>query len=73
MKTKKIKQMEHFFSSNIEHFPPQIYTLRCTPIQIIGGDADVNHSQTIVGDTAKLFWGYIPPPPFVSAPLVGRL
>ena len=39
-------------SSTIEHFFPQIYMLRCTPIQIIGGDADVDHSQTIGGDTA---------------------
>ena len=31
-------------SSKIEHFFPQIYTLRCTPIQIIEGDADVDHS-----------------------------
>ena len=25
------------------------------------GDADVDHSQTIGGDTAKLLGGYIPP------------
>ena len=66
--------MEHFFSLNsgedqkkrsltrIEHFFPK-FTLRCTPIQIIGGDADVDHSQTIGGDTAKVLGGYIPPSP----------
>ena len=31
--------------------------------QIIGGNADVDHSQTIGEDTAKLLGGYIPPPP----------
>ena len=31
--------------------------------QIIGGDADVDHTQTIGGDTAKLLGGYIPHPP----------
>ena len=39
------------------------FTLSCTPIQLIGGNADVDHSQTIGGDTAKLLGGYIPPVP----------
>ena len=55
-------------STRKEHFFPKIYTLRCTPIQILGGDADVDHSQTIGGDTAKLLGGiYLP---LVSAPLM---
>ena len=29
--------------------------------QTIGGDADVDHTQTIGRDTVKLFGGYIPP------------
>ena len=29
--------------------------------QIIGEDADVDHTQTIGGDTVKLLGGYIPP------------
>ena len=37
-------------SSKIQHFFPQ-FSLRCTPIQIIGGD------------TAKSLGGYIPPSP----------
>ena len=37
--------------------------------QIFGGDADVDHTQTIGGDTVKLLGGYIPHPPRVSAPL----
>ena len=41
----------------------------CTPNQIIGGDADVDHSQTIGGDTAKLLGGIYPQSPLVSAPL----
>ena len=61
-------QMEHFFPQIqvktkkkvfIKHktlFPQ--FSLRCTPIQIIGGD------------TAKLLEGLYPPhPPLVSAPL----
>ena len=68
-------QTEHFFSPNsdedqkkkrssarIEDFFPK-FTLSRTPIQIIGGDADVDHSQTIGWDTAKLLGGYIPPSP----------
>ena len=39
-------------------------------IQIIGGDADVDHSQTIGGDTAKLLGKIYPP--LVSAPLILR-
>ena len=49
MKTKKTKA----FSKNRTLFFLQ-FTLSCTPIQINGGDADVDHSQTIGGDTAKL-------------------
>ena len=45
--------------------------VRCTPIQIIGGDADVDHSQTIGGDTAKLLGDISPHLPLVSAPLIG--
>ena len=34
------------------------------------GDADVDHSQTIGGDTAKLLGGYIPPsPPCFGTPV----
>ena len=39
------------------------FTLRCTPIQIIGGDADVDHSQTI-GGIQPNYWGLYPPPCF---------
>ena len=38
--------------------------------QIIGWDADVDHSQTIGGNTVKLLGGYIPHSPRVSAPRV---
>ena len=65
VETKKKK----VFSENrsLTFFPT--FTLRCTPIQIIGGDANVDHSQTIGGDTAKLLGG-IYPPSLVSAPLL---
>ena len=60
LKTKKIKQMEHFFSPNLH---AQIYTH-----SNYWGDADVDHSQTIEGDTAKLLGGYIPHPPLFRHP-----
>ena len=58
--------MEHFFSPNSGG------DLRSDAhqSQIIGGYADVDHTQIIGGDTVKLLWGYIPHPPRVSAPLV---
>ena len=59
VKTKKKRS-----STRIEHFFPQIYTLRCTPIQIIGGYADVDHSQTIGGIQPNYWGGCIPPPLF---------
>ena len=31
--------------------------------QIIGGEADVDHTQIIGGDAVKIFGGYIPPSP----------
>ena len=42
------------------------FTLSCTPFQIIGGDAEVNHSQTIGGIQPNYGGGYIPsiPPGF---------
>ena len=63
MKTPKKRKKKVFSENRSLTFFPTI-TLRCTPIQIIGrGDADVDHSQTIGGDTAKLLGGYIPPSP----------
>ena len=38
--------------------------------QIIGGDADVDHSQIIEGDAVQIIGGYIPHSPRVSAPLI---
>ena len=57
--------MEHFFSPNSGA------DLRSDAhqSQIIGGNADVDHTQIIGGDTAKLLGGYIPPSPRVLAPL----
>ena len=38
--------------------------------QIIGGDADEDHTQIIRGDTVKLLGGYIPhPPPGFGTPV----
>ena len=36
-------------------------TLRCTPESNYWGDADVDHTLNIGGDTIKLLGGYIPP------------
>ena len=56
--------MEHFFSPNSSgHLRSDAHQS-----QIIEGDADVDHTQTIGGDTAKLLGGYIPHPPRVSEP-----
>ena len=41
--------MEHFFSPNSKWTP----TLRCTQESNYWGDADVDHTQTIGGDTAN--------------------
>ena len=53
-------KMEHFFSPNSSgHVRSDAHQS-----QIIGGDADVDHTQTIGGDIVKLLGGYIPPPGF---------
>ena len=61
-KNKKQKRsspkMEHFFPPNSSgHLRSDVHQS-----QIIGGDANVDHTQTIGGDTVKLLGGYIPPP-----------
>ena len=78
--------MEHFFSPNSgEDQKRKVFTETRTPFspsssghlrsdvhqsQIIGRDADVNHTQTIWGDTVKLLGEYIPHPYRVSALLI---
>ena len=73
------QKMEHFFpqiqvktkkkrsSPKMEHFlsPNSGGDLRSDPhqSQIIGGDADEDHTQIIEGDTVKLLGGYTPNPP----------
>ena len=53
-------KMEHFFSPNSSgHLRSDAHQS-----QIIGGDADVDHTQTIGGDTVKLLGGIYPPPGF---------
>ena len=76
----KNMQMEHFFpqiqvktkkkrsSTRIEHFSPNIYAQMYAHSNY-WGDADVDHSQTIGGDTAKLLGGTYPPiPPLFRHP-----
>ena len=58
VKTKKKKRS----SSQIEHFFPQIIALMQTHLKY-WEDADVDHSQTIGGDTAKLLGDISPPSP----------
>ena len=74
------KQMEHLYpqiqvktkkkrsSSKIEHFFPQIYSQTYTHSNY-WGDVDMDHSQTIGGDTAILLGDISPiPPPCFSTP-----
>ena len=47
------------------------YAQMHTRVKLLGGDADVDHTQTIGGVAVKLLGGYIlPSPPRVSASLV---
>ena len=59
VKTKKkgLHQNWNTFSHEFRWAP----TLRCTPESNYWGDADVDHTQTIGGDTVKLLGGYILP------------
>ena len=52
--------MEHFFPPISGGHPRS----NAYQSQIIGGDADVDHTQTIVGDTVKLLGGIYPSPGF---------
>ena len=61
VKTKKKKKTS---SPTIEHFFPQIYAQMNTDSNY-WGDADVDHSQTIRGNTAKLLGGIYPPSPLL--------
>ena len=59
-------KMEHLFSPNSDgHLRSDAHQS-----QIIGGNADVDHTQTIWGDTVKLLGEIYPPR--VSAPLCTR-
>ena len=57
--------MEHFFSPNSSGH----LRLDAHQSQIIGVDADVDHTQTIGEDTVELLGGIYPPSPRVSGPL----
>ena len=68
-----VKTKKKVFTKNGTLFFPEFKwtsTLRCTPESNYCGDADVDHTQTIGGNTVKLLGGYIPG---VSAPLLMRL
>ena len=66
--------MEEFFSPISSEYqkpaPNVIQRSDADQSQIIGGDADVDHSQITGRDAVKLLGGYIPPSPRTSAPLV---
>ena len=66
--------MEHFFPPNSSVHLRSDAHQRCTHIpQIIGGDADVDQTQTIGGIQSNYWEGYIPPSPRVLAPLKVRI
>ena len=59
-----LSKMEHFFSPiSSGHL-----LSNAQQSQIIGGEADVDHTQTIGGNTAKLLGGYTPIPPGFGTP-----
>ena len=58
--------MEDFFSTNSSG---DLHSDACQS-QIIGGDADEDHTQIIGGIQSNYCWG-IYPPSWASAPLVG--
>ena len=67
-KIRSSPKMAHFFSPNSSG------DLRsdANQSQIFGGDADVDHTQIIEGDTVKLLGGYIPTsPPGFGTPVAG--
>ena len=67
MKTKKKKKKKGLQQEKNTFFPK--FTLSCTPVQIIGGDVEVDHSQTIRGYSQIIGGDISPHPPRVSAPL----
>ena len=67
--------MEEFFHSNSsedQKTAPNIIQRSDADYSQINGDADVDHSQIIGGMQSNYWWGYIPPSPRVSAPLVAN-
>ena len=64
-KKKSLPQMKQFFSPNSD----EDLHLDAYQSQIIGGDADKDHTQIIGGDTVKSLGGIYPPSPWVLAPL----
>ena len=63
----EVKSKKKIFTKNgTLFFPPNLSgDLRSDAhqSQIIGGEANVDHTQIIGGDTVKIFGGYIPPSP----------
>ena len=62
-KKRSLPEMEHFFPRIQVDTYPQMHTR----VKLLG-DADVDHTQTIGGDTVKLLGGYIPSPPGFGTP-----
>ena len=56
--------MEHFFSRIQVDTYPQMHIR----VKLLGGMQDVDHTQTIGGDTVKLLGGCIPHPPGFRQP-----
>ena len=65
-KKRSSPKMELFF----RRIQVDTYAQMHTRVKLLGGDADVDHSQTIGGDTVKLLGDIFPNPPRVSAPLL---
>ena len=61
----QVKIKKKGFTNNGTLFSPRIqvdtYAQMHTRVKLLGGDADVDHTQTIGGDTAKLLGSIYPP------------
>ena len=68
MKTKK-KGLHQKWNTFFPRIQVDTYAQMHTRVKLLGRDADIDHTQTIGGDTVNLLGGYIPPSPRVSAAL----
>ena len=64
----KKKGLHQQWNTSFPRIQVDTYAQMHTRVKLLWGDADVDHTQTIGGDTAKLLEGYIPHPPWFRNP-----